>query len=519
MKKYIYILMLSFSISSCSDFLDVPLEANIATENFFKTKEDFNMALTGAYNVLTSAEWDPGHRWGNYFEGMLYLGRVGTDECYTIYGTNDHQISNYTFTPGNYIVSRTWFMQYLGISRTSTIIDRMETSGAKMTQSEKDQILGEAYFLRGFYYFNLARYFGEVPLVVHEVTDVSTLNTEKASLDRVYTQVISDFQKAEDLLPISNINGRARKYAATTFLAKAYLQMAGQPLNDNTAAEKASLAAKRVIDSELFGLVDNYFSLFDASNEYSKEYIFDVEFSNTENATKYGGQVGTTDGISTPYNLYWQKVRTCQELFEKFNVSDKRRDAIANYRYILVNDELVKDSDPVAIGGNYFVYKFRHPLREEDRGSTWVNWSNPINFPITRYADLLLIYAEASTRATNTVSADALEWVNKIRRRGFNVDMETPNSSVDLPTMAADDFLTAILQERNFELCFEGHRWFDLVRYGQLETAVKSLNKYPKTLEQTSQAANFRPRHIILPIPQDVIDASNGKIEQNPLWK
>ena len=519
MKKYIYILMVTFGLSACSDFLDVPLEGNIATENFFKTKGDFDMALTGAYNVLTSAEWDPGHRWGNYFEGMLYLGRVGTDECYTIYGTNEHQISNYTYTSGNYIVSRTWFIQYLGISRTSTIIDRMETSDAKMTQGERDAILGEAHFLRGFHYFNLARYFGEVPLVLNEVTDVSTLNPEKASLADVYAQVISDFEMAESLLPVSNTKGRAHKYAATTFLAKAYLQMAGQPLNDNTAAAKSAAAAKRVIDSELFGLVDNYFSLFDASNEYSKEYIFDVEFSNTENATSYGGQVGTTEGVSTPYNLYWQKVRTCQEFYEKFNPNDNRRNAIANYRYILVNDELVQDSDPNAIGGNYFVYKFRHPLKEEDRGSTWVNWSNPINFPITRYSDVLLIYAEASARANNSVSADALESVNKIRRRGFGVDIDTPNASVDMASMSADDFLTAVLQERNFELCFEGHRWFDLVRYGKLEEAVKSLSKYPKTLEQTAQAANFRARHVILPIPQDVIDASNGQIDQNPLWK
>lgn len=519
MKKYIYLLLICCGFTSCSDFLDVPIKSNISTANFFKTKADFDMALAGTYNVLSSAEWNPGHRWGNYFEGMLYLGRVGTDECYTIYGNNEHQISNYTFTPGNYIVSRTWFIQYLGISRANTIIDRMKVSEANMTQNEKDAILGEAYFLRGFFYFNLARYFGEVPLVLNEVTDINALDADKASLEDVYAQVISDFETADNLLPVSNTNGHAHKYAAVTFLAKAYLQMAGQPLNDATAAAKAEIAAKRVIDSNLFGLVDDYFSLFDASNEYSKEYIFDVEFSNTEDATKYGGQVGTTDGVSTPYSLYWQKVRTCKEFFEKFDPNDNRRNNIADFRYILVGNDMVQDKDPVAIGGNYYVYKFRHPLREEDRGATWVNWSNPINFPITRYSDVLLIYAEASVRANNNVSTEALESVNKVRRRGFGVDINTPNASVDLPSMNPSDFLDAILLERSFELCFEGHRWFDLVRYGKLEEAVKSLSKYEKTLEQTSQAANFRPRHVILPIPQDVIDASNGKIEQNPLWK
>lgn len=520
MKKYILFVIIGIgSLSSCSKFLDVPVESNISTSNFFKSKEDFDMAIAGTYNVLTSAEWNPGHRWGNYFEGMLYLGRVGTDECFTVYGDNEHQISNYTFTPSNYIVSRVWFVQYLGISRCNTVIDRMSTSEAAMTEDQRNTILGEAYFLRGFFYFNLARFYGEVPLVLNEVTDINSLDIKKASLKEVYSQIINDFERAGELLPIKNTNGRAHKYAAITFLAKAYLQMSGMPLKDPDAAKKAEIEAKKVIDSGLFGLVNNYFSLFDASNEYSAEYIFDVEFSNTADATKYGGQVATTDGISTPYSLYWQKVRTCKEFFEKFNPSDKRRNNIADFRYVLQGTNLVEDRDPAAIGDNYFVYKFRHPLNENDRGSTWVNWSNPINFPITRYADLLLTYAEASARANNSVSPAVLEYVNKIRRRGFGVEMNTANSTVDLPVMSAADFLKALLQERSFELCFEGHRWFDLVRYGQLEEGVKSLSKYEGTLLQTSQALNFRERNKILPIPQDVIDASHGKIEQNPLWR
>ncbi|WP_101690430.1 RagB/SusD family nutrient uptake outer membrane protein [Dysgonomonas massiliensis] len=519
MKKYILILLAAFSFWSCDDFLDTPVKSNISTSNFFKTKEDFEMALTGVYNTLTSAEWDAGHRWGNYFEGLLYLGRVGTDECYIIYGDYDQQISNYTYTPDNYIVSRTWFVQYVGISRANTILDRYETSNVKLSETDKNRILGETYFLRGFFYFTLVRYFGEIPLVLHEVVDVSTLNTEKASLEQVYEQIINDFKKAEELLPVTNTNGRAHKYAATTLLAKAYLQMAGEPLNDPNAASLAEQATSRVINSGLFNLVDNYFSLFDASNEYSSEYIFDVDFSNTEDATHYGGQVGTVDGISTPYDLYWQKVRTCQEFYEKFDSKDNRRNSIADFRYILQGDELVVDRTPSVLENNFFVYKFRHPLNEADRGSTWVNWSNPINFPITRYADVLLMQAEASARAGQNPTSEGLENLNKVRRRGFGVDINTPNASVDLPTMEYDKFMDAVLQERSFELCFEGHRWFDLVRFGKLEKAVKSLSKYEQTLEHTQQAVNFKAKHIVLPVPQDVIDTSNGKITQNPLWK
>lgn len=519
MKKYILILITSICLSSCSDFLDVPVDSNISTSNFFKTKEDFDMALTGVYNTLTSAQWDAGHRWGNYFEGLLYLGRVGTDEAYIIYGDYDQQISNYTYTPDNYIVSRTWFVQYMGIARANTILDRYETSNVAMSEVDKNRILGETYYLRGFFYFTLARYYNEVPIVLHEVTDVNNLNVEKASLKEVYDQIISDFTKAEELLPVKNTNGRASKYAAATLLAKAYLQMSGAPLNDPDAAALANQAALRVINSGLFGLVTDYFSLFDATNEYSSEYIFDIEFSNTEDATHYGGQVGTVDGISTPYDLYWQKVRTCKEFYERFDPKDNRRNAIADFRYILVGDNLVEDRTPAVLDNNFFVYKFRHSLDEADRGSTWVNWSNPINFPISRYSDVLLIQAEASARAGKAPTAEGLENLNKVRRRGFGVDVNTPNSSVDISPIGYDKFMDAVLQERSFELCFEGHRWFDLVRFGKLEEGVKSLSKYEGTLLQTQQAKNFKPKHVVLPTPQDVINTSNGKIVQNPLWK
>lgn len=521
MKKYILLFYSAACLAvmpACSDFLDVPLQSSISTSNFFRTQQDFEMALNGAYHIMTSSEWDPGHRWGNYFSGFLFLGRVGTDECFTAYGDNEAQLSNYTFTPSNYIVSRTWFDQYVGISRANIVIDRMASSNVEMPESEKDRILGEAYFLRGFYYFTLARYFGEVPLVLHEVVDVAELDTEKASLAAVYSQVVSDFKQAEQLLPVKNVNGRAHRYAATAFLAKAYLQMSGQPLNDPSAAKLAAESAHAVIESGRFGLVEAYFSLFDGTNEYSAEYIFDAEFSNTEDATHYGGQVGTTDGVPNPYDLYWVQVVTCKEFYEKFDANDLRRNAIADYRYIDVNGEPVIDRTPEAVGENYYVYKFRHPLKKADRGDTWVNWSNPLNFPVLRYADILLTYAEAVNRSQNGPTPEALEYVNQVRRRGFGVDIYTPDPAVDLPMTGADEFNEMILRERSFELCFEGHRWFDLVRFGQLENAVKSLDKYEKTKELTQQARNIKPKHVILPVPQDVIDSSGGKIAQNPLW-
>lgn len=160
-----------------------------------------------------------------------------------------------------------------------------------------------------------------------------------------------------------------------------------------------------------------------------------------------------------------------------------------------------------------------YPIRKfVTKGREYTNIGyNPVDVPIIRYADVLLMYAEAVWRAHEVPSPEALEYVNQVRRRGFGVDIKTPNEAVDLKMMDGDKFAEALLAERSFELCFEGQRWYDLVRFGKLEEGVKKLAKYSSVA--TSQAQNFQPKHVIFPIPQDVIDASNGKIEQNPLWK
>lgn len=503
-------------LSSCSDFLDVPLESTVATSNFYKTVEEFDMGLTGVYNMMLSAEWENGDRFGSYFQGFLILGRVGTDEmliCNNI-NANETELGNYTYTPSHRYISRTWYVQYRGIQRASVIIDRLAATDIG-SQSEKNRILGEAYFLRAFYCFHLVRLFGEIPVIDREVTDLELVQTRKSSVADVYGRIVGDLKNAIDMLPISNANGRAHYYAAKAMLGKVYLQMAGEPLQDPEAAALAEKELEDVISSNRFALQTDYFSLFDASSEYGTEYLFDVEFANN-GTTTYGGQVGTMEGIQTPNNLYWGAVWSTREFYETFDPSDLRRDNIARFKYVCDADQNFVKED---LGAEqiYYAYKFRHALTEEGRGAGWANWANPINFPILRYADVLLMYAEAVWRAHGAPTTQALEYVNQVRRRGFGVDVKTAHPAVDLPMMSGDAFGDALLEERSFELCFEGHRWYDLVRFGKLEQGVKKLAQYSGTA--TSQAQNFQPRHVVFPIPQDVIDASNGRIEQNQLWK
>ena len=144
--RFVVIAVAGCIFSACSDFLDVPLESTVATSNFYKTAEEFDMGLTGVYNMLLSAEWANGDRYGSYFQGFLILGRVGTDEMIipTNIDGNETELCNYTYTPSHRYISRTWYVQYRGIQRACVIIDRLTDTDIG-NESEKKRILGEAY--------------------------------------------------------------------------------------------------------------------------------------------------------------------------------------------------------------------------------------------------------------------------------------------------------------------------------------------------------------------------------------
>lgn len=541
MKRYIAILAgtaLLFSAVSC-DFLETKVESNITTDNFFQSTSDFDMALTGVYYTLGSTEWNGQHRYGNYFLGFLYWGRIGTDEAFIAAGSNNGEdmIGNYTYTPENLFVEKVWYMQYLGIQRANIVIDRLNAyTGDQVSDSDRSRILGEAHFLRAWFYFQLARYYGEVPLVLTETTDLSKLDTRKASLAEVYAQVISDYEQAETLLPATNSVGHAYSLAATALKAKAYLQMAGKPLEDHEAAAKAAEACRKVINSSRFSLVTDYFSQFDGMHEHNSEYIFDVEFDNTISNNRYGGQVGTNEGLPNTEKLYTTQIRTFPDMYDRWDDNDLRKTSINKEGYIVTKDGMgtIIYKDPttgaVTYERSYFIYKFRHSLDRSVRGSNWVEWNNAINFPIIRYSDVLLMLPEAEYRANGTVSTEAWEGLNQVRRRGYGKDIYTPDPSVDLirgaaiaadPYPGLDPVLAQILDERHWELCFEGHRWADLVRFGRLQQVYHDVLLHDDFWSQyyDPYRNNCLEKHSVFPVPQSVIDSSNGAIEQNALWK
>ena len=496
MKNLGLILISIILFSSCESELDIAPQSNLELGNFFTTPEDFDLALTGAYDPIAVHQGDRG--FGTYFRGLLMMGRAGTDEMYVNQGFWDatgKEIGNYTFTPFSRIPSAVWEMQYVGISRCNIVIGRIKNTNVAMPEATKQRILGEASFLRAFYYFQLARYYGGVPLI-SEDTNLNEFRNVRSSLADTYERIINDLEVAEENIPVINEPGRASKYAAKSYLAKVYLQMSGEPLNDASAAVKAAAYAKDVIDNGPYSLEANYADVFKLDNEHGVEYIFSAEYMATGNE---GGQVATWDGPPGNYNntIAYSICRAMPELYDSYLDGDLRRDYnVVDYLVIDAEGNTQPTND-----GFYYAYKWRHNPNPETRGYA-TEWQSPFNFPLTRFADVLLIYAEAQCRADGAPNPDAYSAINRVRTRA---------GLANLSGLSGSDFLLEVLDERKRELCFEGHRWADLVRYGKLIEAVSA-----SAAGNPIAAVNIRAHHVLFPIPDREIQVSGGDLEQNP---
>ena len=495
--KNLLLIIFSTILFSCSeDQLDIAPKSNLELANFFATTEDFDLALVGAYDPIAVHQGDRG--FGTYFKGLLMMGRAGTDEMYVNQGFWDatgKEIGNYTFTSFSRIPNAVWEQQYVGINRCNVVIGKIKSTGISMPEATKQRILGEASFLRAFYYFQLARYYGGVPIITDE-TNLNEFRNVRNSLAETYELIVSDLKVAEENIPIINVPGRASKYAAKSYLAKVYLQMSGEPLNDATAASKSAAYAKDVIDNSPYALELIYSDIFELDHEHGSEYIFSAEYIATANE---GGEVATWSGPPGFYQhtIAYSIVRAMPELYNSYAVGDVRRDRnVVDYQVIDAEGNTQPTND-----GFYYAYKWRHDPNPETRGYS-TEWQSPYNFPLTRFADVLLIYAEAQTRADGSPNADAYSAINRVRTRA-GLD--------NLSGLSGPGFLQAVLDERKWELCYEGHRWADLVRYGKLVEVVKA-----STEGNPFAAANIRDHHVLFPVPDREIQVSGGDLEQNP---
>ncbi len=478
--KKIAIIAITLFFASCSEeFLDLTPDNAGSANNFYQTKDQFIQAVNAAYAPL-----------GGIHTGSLWLltelrSDNGSYQQNTAdrSGVNREEIDEFRETDQNVNLQNFYTPSYLGISRCNIVLEKL--GAATFDQVTKDRLEGEVLFLRAFYYFNLVRVFGDVPLITKVVTtpEEAFETAAKVPEAQIYTQITNDFKAAIAKLPAKAAAadlGHATTGSAKAMLAKVYL-------TQKNFAE-ATTILKTVEAEGGYVLNPNYADNFKKKN--GPESIFEIQY-----AEGAGGKSSNFAYSFAPYNAGtvitgfallagsgsgWN-IPT-QDLIDSYEKDDKRFAASINQTF--------KDAAMKVVP---YVQKYTNPPYLE-RFNTWDN------FPVTRLADVLLMQAEALNEASFP-NAEAFTLLNRVRTRAGLAAKTADNSDPLLKVVSQADFRTAIAQERRIELAFENHRWFDLVRTGQADVVLKAHGVKQKALKSYVLPASYSNISLKYPFP------------------
>lgn len=534
MKRLLYLLPVLLMLASCKKFLDTKPSDSLSPLNYFSTEAELNTALAGVYDPLGTEDL-----YGNNIFTFL---DACTDESFYARSaqTTGTQVYNYDFSDPQILMH--WRILYQGIERANLLIANI--AKPVMDETKRKQILAQAQFLRGFYYFQLVSNYGDVPLRITPSTSVNDVEIARTSTKEVYAQILKDMTDAEANLPASFAIGnpsRISKTIAQGILARVCLFMAGAPLNDATKNAEALAWAQKVVASgehslrETFNasITNSAFSqifIDHTQDKYDiKESMWEAEFSgNRTDAYLEAGRVGNTNGIAfTPATNFedtgycYGFISVTARLYKLYNEADLRRDwAVATYNYNTTTFARTFFTASQIYQRNAGKWRRSYEtLKPKNKNFT------PTNFPILRYADVLLMLAEAENQVNGPTSV-AYEAINKVRRRGYGLPSSTVSVVADLAAgLSKAQFQQAIQDERSRELCFEGLRRSDLIRWGIFVATMNGVGNEiaadPLAGTTYSYAArggrNVAPRHLLFPIPASEISV-NKKMTQNPGW-
>jgi starch-binding outer membrane protein, SusD/RagB family len=462
--------------TSCSKELELKPH-QIYYDNFYQTEDDALNAVNAVYDVLGSVN--------QYSNTLWLLQDISSDDCnarQTLDDPNLHQFTTYDIQASNNYLAGIWQSSYLGISRSNVVLEKVPA--ITMDSATRQQIVGEARFLRGLFYFNLVRLFGEVPIITVPVS--ASLTDEeiylfKSPVSAVYARIIEDLTMAAERLPLkySNANdkGRATRGAAWGLLSKVYLTT-----NDWA---NASLYASKVIDSKQYSLNADYISNFKEINKNGKESVFEVQFYKKANSENSQMVISGLPSIQGLFSAGTETMLPTTDLLNSFETGDHRKE--------------------VTFFSSYWFYTFEPHIWkywDQDAYKPAATTQSGADFFVMRYSEILLIYAEALNEANSGPTNEAYAAINQVRARARN-----GNNTVlpDLAGLDHDGFRKAVLNERRHEFVSEGQRWFDLVRTGTLIENVKRAK---------GDVANPTSVNYVFPIPQRELD-NNKNLKQN----
>jgi hypothetical protein len=483
-------LVLSLATISCQDFLVENPQNTVSQSNYYQTEQDAIAAVNAIYSYLGSYNLDfggpfAGNTAGAYHSTFWITADLASDNMKNnqLGAINNDQLANFSYNSDNANLLEIWRVHYKIIYLANIAVSRIP--GINMNETTRDRLVNEAKFLRGLMYFNLVRMFGKVPLLIGES---NPLKPESVDSETVYAQIVTDLKDASGLPKDGQIQeGRATQGAAQALLAKVYLT---QKDFANASAE-----AKKVIDSNVYSLWDNYADAFKLAARGGKEAIFSVGFGDGGGTISFW-EVGQFNVRLLPVELSrvrdkvsntqgWQTIT--KELHDSYLPADKRK--AATYMTSIIGD----DGKTVTLD-NIYIKKYWDEVADPTAGGS----TN--DFPVIRYSDVLLMYAEAQAELGNFPTAN--EYMNKVKNRA---------GLAAVNITAAEAFREAILDERRKEFVGEGQRWFDLVRMNKLNDRVHKA----KDAEYTTPIPVLNENYQVFPIPQQERDV-NPNLPQNP---
>lgn len=535
-------------LSSCSDWLKEPTPGQTNLADYYTT---WQAALENVNAAYTPLAWE---YQGTYY-AEWFIGDIVSDDALKggQYIQSDmadvYDMENWKTQTDNELLLQYYRAKYQGIQRCNLVLERVPGMDPELFDEEEyqcvdglqERIIGEAYFLRAFYYFQLVRVYGGVPLVLNNLLTDADWQQPRATADAVYDQIVADLTEANKRLWLSSDSrfadtdkGRATKGAAQAMLLKVNLY--------RHQYEEARAWGDSIILSNEYSLETDYADNWLLENENGVESVFEIQYME-DPSSDYGEGNGFSRGTFTQIltrsrsqdpmfgsNAGWGFNKPTHNLYDEYEEGDPRRD-------VTIWDatgHMTNESEEIYCGTPYCSRKYAWYTTDADGNVTGANTlahasRGPLNYKLIRYADVLLMYAEACEAAggAGKCGKTAGQALNEVRQRA-RANAADPDALPDYPgysikvngqEIAAPTLQQAIRHERRVELAMEGHRWFDICRWGGFDgQGVKAhMDAYAATESQEAQEemADFvAGKHELFPIPEE--ERMLNPMEQNP---
>ena len=525
-KIFSLLIVAALGLTSCNDFLDVKSPSERPTENFYQSPAQCEQALTGIYNGLMPLS-----------EYYILLNEGRADDVWTE-AADDKQrdyVDISVFNPNIYTIgtlNNAWNDLYEIVARANLFLEKIED--VEFTSDDvKLSFMAEARFLRAYAYFDLVRWFGRVPVSLHSLTVDEAMNLKQSEDYEVYENaIIPDLEYAIEYMSDQAYTsdggnaaaGRATQIAAKALLGRVYLTMSGFPLYDEAKAGLAATLLKEVIDyAESTGKYwdssrDRWPHIWISDND-NKYHIFEIQYVADKN---YGNPAVfvSVPNVGTEYigiQMSGNRITASSSLQTLFTESGKNGDGDLDYGFTDIRYPYTVNQES---SSRYFTKFFEHKVKRAKLGYTDIDGQIvdrtyfPINYPVIRLEDIMLMYAEI------VGPGQGAQYVNKIRERAGI-------GSLSAEQLTIDGFAKAVDEERRRELAFEGIRWHDIVRHNTYLECVSDKFKayiydadgnaiHPDYIKYLS---NIRPGTYLYPIPDTQMKARPGLYEQNEAYR